>query len=309
MNTNELKGHAAMLTANVMWGLMSPVAKLVFLGSAVTPFIMVDVRIVGAAVLFWIASFFTKREHVPHEDMLKLFFASLLGIVCNQGLYTFGLGITSPIDASIITTSTPILTMVIAAFYLKEPVTGKKVLGIFTGAGGALLLILSNKNINVSQEGNVWGDIICLLAELSFSVYLVLFKGLISRYSPVTLMKWMFTYASICIIPFSYSGLITFDWASVPLELVGGMAFVVLGGTFFSYLLSPVAQRSLRPTVVSMYCYVQPIVASIVTVYWGMDSFNLLKVMAVFLVFTGVFLVTRSKSRAQMLMMKEKDRG
>lgn len=161
----------------------------------------------------------------------------------------------------------------------------------------------------MSQEGNVWGDIICLLAELSFSVYLVLFKGLISRYSPVTLMKWMFTYASICIIPFSYSGLITFDWTSVPLELVGGMVFVVLGGTFFSYLLSPVAQRSLRPTVVSMYCYVQPIVASIVTVYWGMDSFNLLKVMAVFLVFTGVFLVTRSKSRAQMLMMKEKDRG
>ena len=141
MKKNEVKGHSAMLLANGMWGLMSPIAKLVFIGSSVTPFILADFRIIGAAVLFWIASFFTKKEHVPHGDLLKLFFASLLGIVCNQGLFTIGLGMTSPIDASIITTSTPILTMIFAAFYLKEPVTGKKVLGIFTGASGALLFV------------------------------------------------------------------------------------------------------------------------------------------------------------------------
>ena len=300
MKKNEIKGHSAMLLANGMWGLMSPIAKLVFIGSAVTPFILADFRIIGAAALFWIVSFFTKKEHVPHGDMLKLFFASLLGIVCNQGLFTIGLGMTSPIDASIITTSTPILTMVFAAFYLKEPVTGKKVLGIFTGASGALLLIMSNSGANAGREGNVFGDLLCMLAEASFSLYLVLFKDLISRYSPITLMKWMFTYAMVCIVPFSYTGLISLDWSSISSETIWCIVFVVAGGTFISYLLSPVGQQNLRPTVVSMYCYVQPIVASIVAVCWGMDQFNLLKVIAVCMVFTGVFLVTRSKSRAQM---------
>ena len=102
-----------MFAANTMWGFMSPVSKFVFLGSAVTPFILADCRMAGAAALFWIASLFTKREKVSRRDMLLLFIASLLGIVFNQGLFTFGLGLTSPVNASIITTSTPILTMLI----------------------------------------------------------------------------------------------------------------------------------------------------------------------------------------------------
>lgn len=292
-----------MLTANVIWGLMSPVTKFVFLGSAVTPILMVDFRVVFAAILFWITSLFTKQEHVPHKDLLKLFFAALFGVVFNQGLFTVGLGMTSPVDASIITTSTPILTMIIAAYYLKEPVTAKKILGVFLGACGALMLILSSSNVSGgnAQEGNIWGDVICILAEVCFAVYLVMFKGLISRYSPVTLMKWMFTYTSICIIPFSYTELAALDWASVSVTVWGAVAFVVVGATYLSYLLVPVAQRNLRPTVVSMYCYVQPVVATCyVAVCWGMESFGILKGIAVAAIFSGVFLVTQSKSRAQM---------
>lgn len=212
-----------------------------------------------------------------------------------------GLGMTSPVDASIITTSTPILTMIIAAIYLKEPITSKKVSGIFLGASGALLLIVSNQNIGgTSQSSNVWGDIVCLTAELCFALYLVLFKQLISRYTPVTLMKWMFTYAAICIIPFSFQDMTHLEWLSLKPNIWYGLSFILLGSTFISYLLAPIGQRHLRPTVVSMYCYVQPIIASCVAVYWGMDSFNLLKIIAVICVFSGVFLVTRSKSRADM---------
>ena len=289
-----------MFAANTMWGFMSPVSKFVFLGSAVTPFILADCRMAGAAALFWIASLFTKREKVSRRDMLLLFIASLLGIVFNQGLFTFGLGLTSPVNASIITTSTPILTMLIAAVYLKEPVTGKKVGGIVLGAGGALLLILSGRQASPTQGGNVAGDVLCVLAEVSFSLYLVLFKALISRYSPVTLMKWMFLFASLCTLPFTYKSLVSLEWSSLDLMVDLGIAFVVCGGTFLCYLLSPVGQHYLRPTVVSMYCYVQPIIASVVAVWWGMDSFTLLKVVAVVLIFSGVFLVTVSKSRAQM---------
>ena len=301
MERNELKGHGAMFAANFMWGLMSPVTKFVFLCSAVTPVLLVNIRVIGAAALFWVASLFAKPEHVPHGDLLKLFFAALLGIVFNQGVYTIGLGLTSPVDASIISTSTPIFTMVIAAFYLKEPVTAKKVLGIFMGTIGALLLILSNGGSTSAQDGNVWGDIICITAEVCFASYLVFFKGLISRYSPITLMKWMFTYSSICIVPFSYTDLVALDWGGMGGDLVLALAFIVFGATFVCYLLSPIGQKHLRPTVVSMYCYVQPIVATgIVVFYWGTSSFNLVKIAAIALVFLGVYMVTRSKSRAEL---------
>ena len=272
-----------MTTANMMWGLMSPISKMVLITSIITPFIIVEIRVIGAAIL------------------LKLFFASMLGVLFNQGLFTIGLGMTSPVDASIITTSTPILTMIIAAIYLKEPITNKKVSGIFLGASGALLLIVSNQNTSgTTHNSNIWGDIVCLTAELSFALYLVLFKQLISRYSPITLMKWMFTYAAICIIPFSFQDITHLEWLSLEPNIWYGLSFILLGSTFVSYLLAPTGQRYLRPTVVSMYCYVQPIVASCVAVYWGMDSFNLLKIIAVICVFSGVFLVTRSKSRADM---------
>lgn len=135
------KGHATMFGANAMWGLMSPVSKFIMAGGAVTPFVVTDLRIGGAMVLFWFTSFFRKPEHVSHKDLMSLFFASLLAVVFNQGCFIFGVSLSSPGDASIITTSMPLWAMILAAFILKEPVTGKKVLGIAAGAGGALLLI------------------------------------------------------------------------------------------------------------------------------------------------------------------------
>ncbi len=287
-----------MLGAEVMWGLMAPVSKLV-LASAVTPLLLTDCRILGAAGLFWLTSAFTKREHVNTKDLLLLFFASLLGIVFNQGSFIFGLSLTSPINASIITTSSPILTLIIAAFYLHEPVSGKKLAGVFLGATGALVLILSGQQ-NDNGNGNLWGDLLCLFAQLSFSLYLVLYKGLTARYSPITLMKWMFTYSSVCLIPFSYHEILSADWPSLNKSVIVGLAAVVFCATFVSYLLIPLGQRYLRPTVTSMYNYIQPIVASIVAIYWGMDNFNILKVIAVILVFTGVFFVSTSRSRADL---------
>lgn len=302
MKSELYKGHLAMLGANILWGLMSPISKAVLMAGPVSALSLTTFRMVGAAVVFWLTSLFTKKEHVEHQDMVKLFFAALLGIVLNQGSFIFGVALTSPIDASIVTTTTPIITMIIAAFYLKEPVTGKKVLGIFIGAAGALLLIISSQaNIGATgKSSNIWGDLLCLFAQFCFSFYFVLFKGMISKYSAVTLMKWMFTYASICTIPFSYSGISAIDLSALSSDIYLGIVYVVLGGTFFTYLLIPVGQRLLRPTVACMYNYVQPIVASLIAVLWGMDTFGFMKGIAVVLVFTGVYIVTQSKSRAQL---------
>ena len=303
MNLMKLKGHGSMLGANVMWGLMSPVAKFVMVGGAVTPLVVTDLRITGAMVLFWIASFFQKPERVAPKDLLKLLGASLLAIVFNQGCFIFGVGLTSPVDASIITTSMPLLAMVLAAIYLKEPITGKKVLGIAVGATGALLLILGSHQVSEAKAaGNhyIWGDLLVLLAQFSYALYFVLFKNFVNKYSLITIMKWMFTYAFICALPFSYNDLLHTEWKSLQNTEIGALVFIVVGSTFISYVLIVIGQKNLRPTVAGMYNYVQPLVASIVAVCWGMDTFNFVKIISVALIFGGVYLVTGSRSKAEM---------
>ena len=292
-----------MLAANAMWGLMSPVAKIVMAGGLISPLVLTDLRIFGAMVLFWLVSFFQKPEHVHHKDMAKLLGASLLAIVFNQGCFIFGVGLTSPADASIITTSMPLWAMVLAAFFLKEPITGKKVLGIALGAGGALLLIMGSnatKQTTASGDHAIWGDLLVLTAQLSYALYIVLFKNFVQKYSLVTLMKWMFTYAFICTLPFSYNDLMATDWSILTLPDISGIAYVVVCGTFLCYMLVVVGQKSLRPTVAGMYNYVQPVVACIVSICMGLDAFNLTKGLAIMLIFGGVYLVTISKSRQQM---------
>lgn len=304
MEMQKLKGHGAMLCANAMWGLMSPLAKLVMLGGLVTPLVVTDLRVFGAMVLFWIVSFFRKPEHVGHKDLAKLFVASLLAIVFNQGCFIFGVGLTSPADASIITTSMPLWAMVLAAIFLKEPITGKKVLGIAFGATGVLLLIMGSSHAGtsstVSGDKSIWGDLLVLMAQLSYALYLVLFKNFVGKYSVFTLMKWMFTYAFICLLPFSYNDLLAAGWAGLSLMEIGSLAFIVVGSTFLCYILVVVGQKNLRPTVAGMYNYVQPVVACIVAICWGMDSFNWVKGVSILLIFGGVYLVTMSRSRAEL---------
>ena len=295
------KGHASMFGANAMWGLMSPVSKLIMAGGAISPLVMTDLRIGGAMVLFWIVSLFQKPEHVNHKDLVTLFFASLFAIVFNQGCFIFGVSLTSPADASIITTSMPLWAMVLAAFILKEPITGKKVLGIACGASGALLLILgSRSNVQASASHSdtaIWGDLLVLSAQFCYAFYIVYYKGFVNKYSLITLMKWMFTYAFICTLPFSATDLMNTPWENLTIETIAGIAFIVVGATFVSYMLIVVGQKNLRPTVAGMYNYIQPLVACIVAVCWGMDSFNVTKTIAIFLIFGGVYLVTASRSR------------
>ncbi|MBP1613973.1 MAG: hypothetical protein H6Q13_1421 [Bacteroidetes bacterium] len=297
-NDKSLKGHAAMFAANVMWGLNAPIGKSVLM--EFSPLSVTTFRMVGAAIAFWVLSIFCPKENVESKDLLKLFFAALFGVVFNQGCFIFGLSLTSPIDASIVTTTTPIITMIVAAMYLKEPITNKKILGIFIGAMGALTLILSSQVASSGQSGSIVGDLFCLIAQLSFAVYLTVFRDLITKYSPVTISKWLFIYASVCFIPFSYHDVTAIDFTAIPLNMILQISYVVLCATFLSYILTMLGQRLLRPTLVSMYNYVQPIVASIVAVAIGMDTFGWQKGIAIALVFLGVYVVTQSKSKAQL---------
>ena len=169
------------------------------------------------------------------------------------------------------------------------------------GAAGALLLIFSSAHVVSRQHSSsITGDLLCLFAQLSFATYFVVFKKMISRYTPITLMKWMFLYATICCLPFGYQNVRAIDWNMLAWSNYAEIGYIVLGGTFIAYLLMPIGQKNLRPTVACSYNYLQPLVASLVTVMMGMDRFTPIKGFAIILVFAGVYIVTISKSRAQM---------
>ena len=301
---HSMKGHLALLLANTMFGFNVPIAKGVLASGMVSPYALNLFRMGGAALLFWIASLFAPREKVSRKDLVLLFFASLFSIQLNQTSFLIGLSMTSPIDASIAASTVPILTMLIAAVYLKEPITWKKAIGVAVGASGALLLILSNGTVDTAgRSGSIAGDMICLMGALSFAIYLAVFKRLIARYSSVTLMKWMFLFSTLITLPFAIESIWNtpaFHKEVFDGQELGAIFFVLFGATFIPYLLIPLALKRIRPTTVSMYNYIQPIVASFIAVFIGQDSFSVTKLVSAALVFSGVYLVTQSKSRADL---------
>ena len=298
-NKKPLLAHLSMFLACAFWGLMAPVGKDA-MTHGLTGIHMVTFRVAGAAILFWIASFFVKKENPPLRDILLLGLAGLFGLVLNQCCYTIGLSITSPINSSIVTTSMPIFAMILSAIILKEPITAKKAGGVFMGFSGALMLILTSATADNSKVGDIRGDLLCMFAQLSFAFYLSMFNRLIKRYSVFTVNKWMFTFAALVITPFTYSDVAAIPFASITLRTWLETVFVVVVCTFFCYILTMQAQQVLRPTVVSVYNYVQPLVAVIVSVLTGLGVFKPTHALAVLLVFFGVRFVTKSKSRKDM---------
>lgn len=299
MRNRPLIAHICILSACVMWGLMSPIGKAA-MESGVDNLNMVFLRAVVGAVLFWITSMFVKREHVPVKDVLTLAGAGLFGLVGNQCCFTIGLGITTPSNASIVTTSLPIFAMVFAALILKEPITPRKALGVGIGCSGALILILSSAAANDSRIGDIRGDLLCVTAQMSFALYLTLYRNLIKRYSAITISKWMFTWAAVMLLPFLGKHAVTTDWQAIGMTAWLETGFVVFFGTYIAYLLMQTAQQTLRPTVVSIYNYMQPVVAVTVSIACGMCLFTWKQALAVALVFSGVWLVIKSKSRHDM---------
>lgn len=295
-NNVPLRAHLSMFTAEVFWGLMSPLTKDAIL-CGVDSISIVTLRVLGAAVLFWVASIFFPKEKVPRRDILKFAGAAVLGIATNQCLFTIGINYTSPIDASIVTTTMPIFAMVLSFLILKEPITWKKSSGVALGFVGALMLILSSSTAANAKVGGLAGDLMCLAAQLSFALYLSLFNPLVRRYNVVTVNKWMFLFASIYICPFTMGHTLSVEWSAIPVRALLEVAFIVVIGTFLCYFLSIVSQRVLRPTVVSIYNYVQPIVSVIASVLTGIGVFTLWQGLAIVLVFTGVWMVTKSKSK------------
>ena len=299
-NNQPLYAHLSMFMACAIWGLMSPIGK-----DAMTHGLdgidMVSFRVAGGALLFWITSFFLPKEHVPLRDKLTFAGAAVFGLVCNQCCFTIGLSITSPVNASIVTTSMPIFAMLLSFLILHEPITWKKAGGVAIGCCGAVTLIMTSLAATDSKVGDMRGDLLVLGAQLSYALFLSLFNKFIKKYSIFTVNKWMFLWATIIVWPFTGHHVSQIEWASVSTLTWLETAYVVFFGTYVGYILIVNAQKVLRPTVVAIYNYVQPLVAVSVSLAMGIGVVKWSQGLAVVLVFTGVWMVTKSKSRRDII--------
>lgn len=298
MDSQRLQGHAAILTVNIFFGLNMPVAKSI-LGSDVSPELFTLLRVAAAGVFFWGLSLFLPKEPIAKKDFWMLLFCALTGIALNQGLFIFGLSRTSPLDAGVIVTLTPIFVLILAALILKDPITRLKIAGVALGMGGALMLVLSaaGRGQTGAPSGNAWGDLIIAASGVAYALYFVFGKDLALRYTPVTMLKWMMLFSTIMMLPVLWSKAFApgaFDWVDSP-SVWARVGYLIAFGTIAVYLLIPFALKRMRPTTMSMYNYVQPIVACAVAIAIGQDSATISKFVAAALVFAGVALVTSSK--------------
>lgn len=306
-NNAPLLAHLSLAGAAICWGLMSPLGKDA-MQNGIDGITLVSLRVMGGAILFWITSLFAPKEHISRKHIALLCLAAVFGLVGNQCCFTIGLSLTSPVNAGIVTTTMPISALLLSALILKEPITLRKALGVALGCCGAVLLVMSSVRAASGgavggslSVGDIRGDLLCFAAQISYTIYLTVFGWLAKRYSIFTVNKWMFLSATCIIWPFTIQHVWATPWSSLSFTTLAEAAYVVVGGTFVAYLLMIRGQQVLRPTVVSMYNYVQPIVAVIVSVVLGLAVFTLTHALAVALIFSGVALVTLSKSRRDML--------
>ncbi len=299
MNKQSVTGHIACFLAYAIFGFNIIVCKDLTAGRLISPLAIFCLRSVGAGALFWIISLFTPKEKVEKKDYLRIFAASILGFFVCQITFLVGIPHITPMDCSVLSAISPIYTMIIAAIVLKEPITWQKAGGVIISFAGIIYLIVSRTSADGTAETSLFGILMIVLNSLSFSLYLGIFKPLIGKYSVVTFMKWIFLFAFVMSVPFSAGEIVTLQWSAVPAIQLAELAYLIICATFITYFLIPVGQKRIRPTLVSMYSYVQPIIAIVISISVGLEILTWQKVLAAIMVFGGVVVVSYSKSRVE----------
>jgi len=259
----------------------------------IQPFGFILLRVSGAALLFWIISFFYPSEKIDRSDWFRIIACAFFGMVLNMLLFFKGLSLSTPINSSVVITIVPVLLLVMSFFFLKEKITWLKILGIGLGLIGALLLILFGIKTQTNAPNISLGNFFFIINATSYSIYLVIVKPLVSKYSSITLMKWFFIFAVIINLPIGISEFTKVDWPNLTFDSTWKLTFVVIGTTVLTYLFNIYALKQLRPSTIGAFIYLQPVLATFFAVIMGADSLTILRVLAAVLIFTGVFLSSR----------------
>ena len=297
--SKKVLSHIALFTVNLLYGANYVVAKGV-MPKYVGPNGFILMRVLGAIILFWSVLLFT-LEKVAKKDLVTLALCGLFGVGINQLLFFNGLMRTSPLNASLIMTATPIIVFILSMLFLKEKATKNKLIGIGLGAIGSVNLILLGNNASGTDASSL-GDLFIILNAVSYSIYLVLVKPLMAKYRPLTVITWVFTFGLIYVLiwPFSSSEFLAVECQAMPVDIPWRIAFVVIGVTFLPYLLTVLAMKNVSPSVASSYIYFQPMIASVfiyLSFVLGLEDytadFSIWKLASALFIFIGVYLVSK----------------
>ena len=291
----KTKAFIAAFLAALIYGVSFSIAKDV-MPLYIKPYGLITLRVIGATALFWLVSAFTNNEKIEKQDFLRIGLAAVFGVALNMLTFFKGLSMTTPISASVIMVTSPIIVLFLSAIILKEKMTNLKVLGIFIGLAGAVVLIGYGQS-STPGENPLLGNLLVLINAASYSLYLIIVKKLIAKYSPITFIRWIYLFGLVLVLPFGYSELQEISWQQLPSTIYYKTGYIVVFTTFFTYLLNIFALTKLKPTTLSSFIYLQPVLATLFALFVGSDNIDIIKVIATILIFTGVYLVTKSNTK------------
>ncbi len=289
---SAIKAHIALFLVALIYGANYSIAKIVLDDEYIQPIGFVLMRVLSGVILFWFFHLLFVREKVERKDFLQLFLCGIFGVAINQMFFFTGLKYTTPINASLIMTTTPILVLLISSFIIKEKITSQKMIGIALGAFGAIMLIAHGKELSFQQD-QLFGDLMIFINATSYGIYLVYVKKLMMKYHPITVVKWVFTFGIIFVFPFGIGELLEVQWSSFTTGVWWAVIYVLVAVTFLTYWLNGFALKIVNPSIVSIYIYLQPLLATSIALMMMKDELTLVKIVAGIFIFLGVYLVSR----------------
>jgi len=297
MITEKHKGLFAAMSANVIFGLNIPVTKSL-VAHWMTPLGYTMTRMFFGTVVFWFIGSFFKKEKVAGKDLLIIMIGGLIGYLGTQFLFSKSLEYTTPVIFALLIALTPVAALLLSAVFLKEVVSKRKITGLVLSISGAFLIILESRNGSMSSN-NLLGIVLVLLCVFFYAGYLVITRNVSTKYSSVTVAKWMFLFSALALLPLDSSEIFNQRIYSPEstVHALSLLSFALLFSTTLAFFLMPFALQKLEASTVSIFMNCQPIVASIVAIGVGQDTMTWTKSIAAILVLTGVYRVSVNRTK------------
>lgn len=294
MKKSLLLPFLALFIVNAIYGINFVIAKDV-MPSFIKPSGFILIRVTGALILFWLIQLFSGVEKIEKKDYKYLALSGLFGVAINQLLFFEGLNLSSPINASILMSATPITILIIGVIFSREKLTWLKIIGTILGASGAVAIIIYSKGA-MDTSSRVWlGNIFIILNAISYAIYFLFAKPLMKKYKPLTVITWVFTFGWIFVLPFGFEQADNVQWQTFTTDIIWKTIFVVIGVTFIAYLFNIYALKHVDSSVVGIFIYTQPIIAAVHSVWLGKDTISWVLIICAMMIFSGVYLVSKKK--------------
>jgi drug/metabolite transporter (DMT)-like permease len=278
---------------SVIYGVTFTIAKDV-MPEYIDAYGFILLRVSGTMLLFWLSWFFMPKEKIAIKDFPRIIAAAFFGVAFNMLTFFKGLSLTSPISASVIMVTTPMIVLVLSAIIMKERMQKRMVTGIILGLVGTAFLILYGRSIGTASNASL-GNILVFVNAVSYGFYLITVKKLMDKYNAFTFVKWIYLFGFLMVLPFGWSQFEAVNWAIVPMHIYWKIGFVVVISTFITYLLNLLTMKELKPTTVAVFIYLQPFFATVFAIGLGKDDLSLVKIISAILIFVGVYMVTQKK--------------